>query len=390
MDLDTAGLVELRVVLPDLLGDDVGRVHEFLEGDARHVPNELGARVIAEVAASVASALHHRRKIDDLPEERPLQHQFDVVRSSAIELKGHELGSAVEALDEEVPGLASSALAPAKLDDLVVRLEEEAPGLPRGPLLLAAVEVLELAVASFHDHRFVVCESDELPDFLDGFVRGWDEQLLLRDEPLLTGGLVSDQDGVLSVHLDGLLLATIHSALVGTEEDLLAALAAACFDPDVAARLVQDLDILVDLQVDGHQDFPIQQILIGAREDGLLATMHCDGASNAVDETNVLIGLEGPSCFHSLWALGRDALDAPGGFEVDQGLTFLDPARACGGVLQSNILIFFQCDRFLREELLLVGAWEPNARTLDDVLVGGELILDDEVRSLGEARCYPF
>mmetsp|Transcript_103783 Transcript_103783/g.298160 ORF Transcript_103783/g.298160 Transcript_103783/m.298160 type:complete len:248 (-) Transcript_103783:497-1240(-) len=247
--------------------------------------------MVAEVATGVTCALYHCGQVHDLPEESRLEDELDIVGGTAIELDGHELRSTVEALDDEAPAVAAAALAPAELHNLLIRLQEEASRLPRCALLVATVVVLEVSLMVLDDHGLVIRKPDALLDRLDRLVGTRDEELPFGHEPKLTSCLVAHHHSIVVVHTDGFLHITIHDLLVRTQEHQLAAILAAPLDADLAGGLVHDLHVLMDLEVDGGEHVAVQKLVVGPREDRLLAAVDCDLASDAVDQAHVLVRL---------------------------------------------------------------------------------------------------
>mmetsp|Transcript_79784 Transcript_79784/g.234702 ORF Transcript_79784/g.234702 Transcript_79784/m.234702 type:complete len:288 (-) Transcript_79784:26-889(-) len=182
---------------------------------------------------------------------------------------------------------------------------------------------------------------------------------------------------MLLVHLHRLLLATVEGPLVGPEEDPLGA----SDHPDLTGVLVLHPDVLADLEVDGLELVAIQQLLVRAGDHQLLPPVHRDLASKAVEQTDVLVGLQGQDLPHT-------AVDLPGRLEEDHRLPLLNPPLTRGFVLDADVLVVLQGDGHLLVGVPLEGALgKPHAGPLHSGLLSREPVVDGQVLGLAEGNC---
>merc|ERR1711977_244861 len=122
--------------------------------------------MLANITACVAGGLNHDWKVHHLPKECSLEDELNIVPGTAVELEGHVLRTAVEALYPEVPLLATAAPTPIEPHNLCIGRQEERRRLIFYSFFIAAEVIAEVAFFILDDHGLVLSEPDQLPDFL--------------------------------------------------------------------------------------------------------------------------------------------------------------------------------------------------------------------------------
>mmetsp|Transcript_38959 Transcript_38959/g.70322 ORF Transcript_38959/g.70322 Transcript_38959/m.70322 type:complete len:211 (-) Transcript_38959:552-1184(-) len=192
---------------------------------------------------------------------------------------------------------------------------------------------MKSAILILHYHGLMVRKLYQIPHLLDLLMRSWHEELFFRHEALLSRARVTYQHSVLFINLNSFLLATVQDSLTGPKEHL--ALTASSHDTHLAAGLIFNFHVLIHLQVYGTELVSVQNLLISSWKDCLLSSVNCDFTRDAVQQTNVLEGFQGP-CFPHL------AFLSPRRFQENQIFSLLDPPLTICSVLQPDILILLQ------------------------------------------------
>mmetsp|Transcript_35748 Transcript_35748/g.95007 ORF Transcript_35748/g.95007 Transcript_35748/m.95007 type:complete len:403 (+) Transcript_35748:400-1608(+) len=312
--------------------DAVQLLHKLLQSYLRHVFDEKRTCLVVHVTRQIPSEPHHFRQIHHLPEHGDLQNELHVIERTTVEFKPHVLWAGVETLDAEISLLATQSTAPVQTHHFVIRLQKERTRQVFRTVLGNTVVIMHLAILVFHDHRFMILKFNHGTDICDDIVWSRNEQLLFGGKTELPRACVANQNRMLFVHLHTFFFAAIKRTVIRTQEDSINT----TDNAHLSSALVLNLYVFVNLQINCTEFVSIEELLVSARENNFLATMHRHLARHTVQQTDVLERLQCPS-------LLLCPLNAPCRFEKEKRLPSLHPTLSCRFIFDPHKLILLQC-----------------------------------------------